>query len=95
MVDEQEPSVQSEQCKSEVEEMYLPKPWNWSSISENTRVMLENPLEGTIYESSQIKEKHETTKLLNEEATIIDGSANSFMSLNRPLHAKLLILGRS
>ena len=57
--------------------------------------MLENPLEGTIYESSQIKEKHETTKLLNEEATIIDDSANSFMSLNRPLHAKLLILGKS
>ena len=58
MVDEQEPSVQSEQCKSEVEEMYLPKPWNWSSISENTRVMLENPLEGTMHESSQMRQQN-------------------------------------
>ena len=47
--------AESEQCKSEVEEMHLPKPWNWSSISENTRVMLENPLEGTMYESGNMK----------------------------------------
>ena len=32
--------AESERCKSEVEEMYLPKPENWLSISENTGAML-------------------------------------------------------
>ena len=47
--------VKSEQCKSEVEEIYLPKPGNWPVISENTGSMLEIPFEGTISEGSQIK----------------------------------------
>ena len=45
-----------EQCKSEVEEMYLPKSGNWPSIPENTDAMLENASEETVSESSQIKE---------------------------------------
>ena len=76
--------AETKQCKSEVEEMYSPKPGNWSSkhlyLNINTRCHArENPSEETISENSQIRELHETTKLLNEEVTFSDASAKAFI----------------
>ena len=41
----QQAEPEPEQCKSEVEEMHLPKPRNWPSISKNTGA--KNPSEET------------------------------------------------
>ena len=41
--------------------------------------MLENPSEGTLSESSQIRELHKTIKFLNEELTFRDASAKAFI----------------
>ena len=49
--------AEPQQCKSEVEEMYLPKPGHWLSIPENNGVILINSFEETIFVSSQIKGK--------------------------------------
>ena len=38
-----------DQCKTEAEEMYSPKPRNWLSISLNTGAMLNNTSEESIY----------------------------------------------
>ena len=53
----------------EVEEMYLPEPGNWPSISGNNGVVvLDNPPKEAIAETSQIREKNLTIlKLLYEE----------------------------
>ena len=45
-----------EQCKSEVDEICLPKPGNWLSLPENTSPMIENPSYETIFENCHIKE---------------------------------------
>ena len=67
-----------EQCKSELEGMYLSKPGNWISISENTGAMQQIiPLKKPLCESSRNKEKHKTTKLLNEKDLINDDSAKA------------------
>ena len=67
------------QCKSEDEEMNLPKPGNWPQhlylkISTGCHAK-ENSSEEIISESSQIREFHKT-ELLDEEVLFNDASAN-------------------
>ena len=73
-----------DQCKSEAEEMYSPKPRNWLSISLNTGAMLNNTSEESICEYSQIKLLHGTIKLLIEEVlTNNDASTIEFTLDNK------------
>ena len=64
--------------------MYSPKPGNWLLqhvyLKINTGCHArENPYEEAISESSQIRELHETIKLLNERITFNDASAKTFV----------------
>ena len=71
-------------CKSEVEEMHSRKTENWPSqhlyLIINTGYHAKtSPSEETISESSQIRESHETIKLLNEKDTFSNASAKAFI----------------
>ena len=74
-----------DQCKSEAEEMYSPKPRNWLSISLNTGAMLNNTSEESICECSQIKQLHGTIKLLIEEVLINNDASTIEFTLDNKL----------
>ena len=72
------------QCKSEVEEMYSPKPRSQQLrhlyLKINTgQYARENPSEEAISESTQIRELHETIKFLNEKVMLSNTSAKTFI----------------
>ena len=55
----------------QLEETYLTAPENWSTYLKMLLPYLDNPSEEVIFESNQIKEIHETRKLLNEEVRVL------------------------
>ena len=55
----------------QLEETYLTAPENWSTYLKMLVPYLDNPSEEVIFESNQIKEIHETRKLLNEEVRVL------------------------